>query len=171
VVHGGIPTKEGVTIQDIEKVDRNRDIPDDGIMCDMLWADPQKGQGLAPSKRGVSYQFGPDVTNKFLDLNGLSMLVRSHEVKMDGYEEECNGRLVTIFSAPNYCDSVGNKGAYIQFKGSDMKPVYKQFEASPHPNVKPMQYSNQLNASWKSSYMFSSYLALTSPSNPYTLFK
>ncbi|KAL0487406.1 serine/threonine-protein phosphatase [Acrasis kona] len=144
VVHGGIPTKDGVTLQEIEKVDRNRDIPEDGIMCDMLWADPQKGNGLAPSKRGVSYQFGPDVTKKFLDQNNLSMVVRSHEVKMDGYEEECEGRLVTIFSAPNYCDSVGNKGAYIHFKGSDMKPIYKQFQASPHPNVKPMQYSNQL---------------------------
>ena len=44
--------------------------------------------------------FGPDVTAKFLDDNGLKMLVRSHEVKDEGYLIEHNGRLVTIFSAP-----------------------------------------------------------------------
>jgi serine/threonine-protein phosphatase 5 len=53
--------------------------------------------------------------------------VRSHEVKDGGYEEEADGRVITIFSAPNYCDQVGNKGAIIKFKGSDMKPKFKQF--------------------------------------------
>lgn len=53
---------------------------------------------------------GPDITKKFLDANGLSLLVRSHEVKEEGYEVEAEGRLITIFSAPNYCDSMGNKG-------------------------------------------------------------
>jgi serine/threonine-protein phosphatase 5 len=145
VVHGGLPSREGVTLAEIEKLSRNTDIPDDGVMCDILWADPQHDNGRAPSKRGVSSSFGPDVTRRFLDNNGLELLVRSHEVKMDGYEVECDGRLVTIFSAANYCDSVGNKGAFIKFKGSDMKPQYVQFDAAPNPtNVKPMQYSSAL---------------------------
>jgi serine/threonine-protein phosphatase 5 len=145
VVHGGLPSRDGVTLAEIEKINRNQDIPEDGVMCDMLWADPQKIPGRAPNKRGVSFSFGPDVTRRFLDTNNLSLLVRSHEVKMDGYEEECDGRLVTIFSAANYCDSVGNKGAFIKFNGSDMKPHYVQFDAAPAPtNVKPMQYSSAL---------------------------
>jgi serine/threonine-protein phosphatase 5 len=41
------------------------------------------------------------------------MIVRSHEVKDEGYQVEADGTLVTIFSAPNYCDTVGNKGAFI----------------------------------------------------------
>lgn len=57
------------------------------------------------------------------------MLVRSHEMKMNGYEEEAKGRVCTIFSAPNYCDQMGNKGAYIRFNGSDMKPKYTTFNA------------------------------------------
>jgi serine/threonine-protein phosphatase 5 len=144
VVHAGIPSQDGVKLSDIEKINRNCAIPSDGIMCDMLWSDPQKLRGKGTNKRGVSYTYGPDVTKKFLDDNGLELLVRSHEVKMEGYEEEADGRLVTIFSAPNYCDSVGNKGAFIQFKGSDMKPNYIQFSSVPHPDVKPMAYSSQL---------------------------
>lgn len=141
VVHGGLFSKDGVKLSDIEKIDRARDIPEDGLMCDMLWSDPKKTPGRGPNKRGVSMQFGPDVTHAFLDDNGLDLLIRSHEMKQEGYEVEADGRLITIFSAPNYCDMVGNKGAFIRFKGSDMKPQFTQFTAVPHPNVKPMQYS------------------------------
>lgn len=48
--------------------------------------------------------------------------MRSHEVKMPGYEYQKGGKCLTVFSAPNYCDQMGNKGAYIRFKGADMKP-------------------------------------------------
>ncbi|EFC37463.1 predicted protein [Naegleria gruberi] len=145
VLHGGIGFKEpGVTLQDIENIDRMRDIPEDGLMCDILWSDPQKLNGLGLNKRGVSRVFGPDVTKKFLDDNGLELLIRSHEVKMAGYEVEANNRLITIFSAPNYCDSVGNKGAFIRFNGSDMKPNFTQFTHAPHPPLGPMHYVSSL---------------------------
>ena len=35
------------------------------------------------------------------------MVIRSHEVKDEGYEVDHNEKLVTVFSAPNYCDQVG----------------------------------------------------------------
>ena len=47
-------------------------------MCDILWADPHDGNGRKPSQRGVSHEFGVDVAEKFLNDNGLSLLVRSH---------------------------------------------------------------------------------------------
>ncbi|KAK2510452.1 hypothetical protein Q9233_017728 [Columba guinea] len=57
-----------------------------------------------------------------------------------------NGRVlcVTVFSAPNYCDQMGNKGSYIHLRGSDLRPDFHQFTAVPHPNVKPMIYANTL---------------------------
>ena len=70
-------------------------------MSEMLWSDPQPFAGRGPSKRGVGLSFGPDITRKFLDNNGLDMIVRSHEVKDEGYLVEHDGRLVTVFSAPN----------------------------------------------------------------------
>lgn len=64
--------------------------------------DPQPQPGRAPSKRGVGVQFGPDVTQNFLALNNLDYIVRSHEVKNDGYEVGHDGKCITVFSAPNY---------------------------------------------------------------------
>jgi hypothetical protein len=54
--------------------------------------------------------------------------VRSHEVKDEGYLVEHDGKCITVFSAPNYCDQMGNKGAFIRF-GKDMKPQFTQFTA------------------------------------------
>ena len=65
--------------------------------------------GRSPSKRGVGLSFGPDITKAFLELNNLEMLVRSHEVKEEGYLLEHDGKCCTVFSAPNYCDQMGNK--------------------------------------------------------------
>jgi hypothetical protein len=45
--------------------------------------------------------------NRWLEENNLKLLVRSHEMKDEGYEVTHNGKCITIFSAPNYCDQVG----------------------------------------------------------------
>ena len=71
IVHGGLFSQDGVTLDDIRAIDRLREPPDEGLMCDILWSDPFEGQGRAPSKRGVGVQFGEDVTEKFLKENGL----------------------------------------------------------------------------------------------------
>jgi hypothetical protein len=51
-----------------------------------------------------------------------------------GFEVHHDGQLITIFSAPNYCDRMDNKGALIRF-GADMIPHFTCFEAVPHPDV------------------------------------
>ena len=71
-------------------------------MCDLLWSDPQPMVGRSASKRGVGCQFGPDVTERFLKHNSLDYIIRSHEVKNEGYELTHNGKCITVFSAPNY---------------------------------------------------------------------
>jgi len=102
VVHGGLSGKDGVTLDDIRKLNRFKQPSADPLLQDLLWADPQPFPGRAPSKRGAGLQFGPDVTKQFLDDNGLDLLVRSHEMKEDGYELEHDGLCLTTFSAPNY---------------------------------------------------------------------
>ena len=146
VCHGGLFSKDGVTISDLRKINRVMEPPDDGPMVEMLWSDPQPQPGRSPSKRGVGVAFGPNVTKKFLKDNDLKMLVRSHEVKDEGYEVHHDGQCITIFSAPNYCDQMGNKGAFIRF-GADLEPNFTQYEAVPHPQIRPMAYSNPQMAS------------------------
>jgi len=145
VCHGGLFSQDGVKLEDIRKIDRHREPPDNGLMCELLWSDPHPQNGRHPSKRGVGIGFGPDISHKFLDDNKLSLLVRSHEMKPNGYEEEASGRVITIFSAPNYCDQMGNKGAYIRFNGSDMKPKYTTFPAVEHPKIPVMAYAKNFS--------------------------
>ncbi|KAJ8775481.1 hypothetical protein J1605_016331 [Eschrichtius robustus] len=144
IMHGGLFSEDGVTLDDIRKIERSRQPPDSGPMCDLLWSDPQPQNGRSVSKRGVSCQFGPDVTKAFLEENNLDYIIRSHEVKAEGYEVAHGGRCVTVFSAPNYCDQMGNKAAYIHLRGSDLRPQFHQFTAVPHPDVKPMAYASTL---------------------------
>ncbi|KAL3085075.1 hypothetical protein niasHS_010144 [Heterodera schachtii] len=145
VCHGGLFKEDGVTLEKIRKTNRNRQPPEDGIMCDLLWSDPQELPGYSPSKRGVGIQFGPDVTERFLKDNDLLYVVRSHEVKPEGYESHHEGKCWTIFSAPNYCDTIGNKGAFITFTGDQLyPPKVHSFEAVPHPTVRAMQYASSM---------------------------
>jgi serine/threonine-protein phosphatase 5 len=139
ITHGGIPVVP-VTLDEIRKIKRGGEPPEKGLMSDLLWSDPQPFPGKSPSKRGVGFAFGPDITEAFLEKNNLELLVRSHEVKDEGYLVEHGNQTITVFSAPNYCDSMGNKGAFIHF-GKDCKPKFTQFEAVPHPDVRPMAYA------------------------------
>ncbi|KAF5307221.1 hypothetical protein FQR65_LT00737 [Abscondita terminalis] len=129
VMHGGLFTRDDVTLADIRAIDRNRQPPEEGLMCELLWSDPMPQNGRESSKRGVGCQFGPDVTKKFLTLNKLDYIIRSHEVKNEGYEVAHNDKCITVFSAPNYCDTMGNKGAFITLNGNDMIPKYTTYEA------------------------------------------
>ena len=145
VVHGGIPSEpEPLTLAQVEAVNRFCQPPESGTLHDLLWSDPQDEPGRRPSRRGTGYSFGPEYTRAVLERNGLSLLLRSHEVKPEGYEIAHGGLLATVFSAPNYCDQMGNKGAFATFVAPDMKPTYTSFDAVPHPDIKPMAYSSGL---------------------------
>jgi serine/threonine-protein phosphatase PP1 catalytic subunit len=86
----------------IRRIPRPTDVPDSGIVCDLLWSDPDKDiEGWGENDRGVSFTFGGDVVAKFLKKHDLDLVCRAHQVVEDGYEFFAKRRLVTIFSAPN----------------------------------------------------------------------
>ncbi|KHN85772.1 Serine/threonine-protein phosphatase 5 [Toxocara canis] len=144
VCHGGLFKDNNVALDEIRTTNRVRQPPDEGVMCDLLWSDPQDFPGRSPSKRGVGCQFGPDVTEDFCKRNSLEYVIRSHEVKPEGYEVHHGGKCITVFSAPNYCDTMGNKGAFITIRGDDLKPRFTSFSAVEHPSVRPMAYASSL---------------------------
>jgi len=144
VMHGGLFATDNVTLDELRKIERNRQPPEDGPMCDLLWSDPQPQNGRSSSKRGVGTQFGPDVTQRFCSKQNLQYIVRSHEVKPEGYEVAHNGQCITVFSAPNYCDVMGNKGAFLVINGSDLTPRFTSYEAVEHPKVRAMAYANSI---------------------------
>ena len=111
-MHGGLSPNLH-HINNINKINRNVPIPDDGLLCDLVWSDPDKNiSGFEENEdRGVSFVFGKDVVADFIKKNDLDLVCRAHQVVEDGYEFFANKKLITIFSAPNYDSEFDNSGA------------------------------------------------------------
>ncbi|TGZ59336.1 hypothetical protein CRM22_009142 [Opisthorchis felineus] len=110
----------------INQIQRPTEIPRQGLLCDLVWSDPadytQAGDlpvGWLPSSRGCAYNFGVDVINTFLDTYELDLVVRAHQVVEDGYEFYYENRLITLFSAPNYCNQFQNSGGVFVVRKAD----------------------------------------------------
>jgi len=110
-MHGGL-SPELTNMDQVRRLVRPTDVPDTGLICDLLWADPDKDiAGWAENDRGVSFIFGPDVVSSFLQRQDMDLVCRAHQVVEDGYEFFAKRQLITIFSAPNYCGEFDNAGA------------------------------------------------------------
>jgi serine/threonine-protein phosphatase PP1 catalytic subunit len=110
-MHAGL-SPELTNFDSIRRLVRPTDVPDTGLVCDLLWGDPDKDVvGWAENDRGVSFVFGPDVVSAFLQKQDMDLVVRSHQVVEDGYEFFAKRQLITVFSAPNYCGEFDNAGA------------------------------------------------------------
>ena len=113
-VHGGLSPKL-VSLEQINKIGRPTLVPDSGLLCDLLWSDPDADiSGWAESSRGVAYTFGADVVGQFLEEHDLDLIVRAHQVVECGYELAFDRKLVTIFSARNYAREHDNDGAVMR---------------------------------------------------------
>jgi len=117
-VHGGL-SPELTQLEQINKIVRPTDVPDTGLLCDLIWSDPDKEiDGWGENDRGVSFTYGEDIVANFLAKNDLDLIVRAHQVVEDGYEFFARRQLVTLFSAPNYCGEFDNAGAMMSIDES-----------------------------------------------------
>jgi len=125
-MHGGISPELGHLSQ-IKDIVRPADVPDTGLLCDLLWCDPDSDiLGWAENDRGVSYRFGPDALSSFNSRFSLDLIVRAHQVVEDGYEFFGGRQLVTLFSAPNYCGEFNNAAALLEFS-DDLTASFKLY--------------------------------------------
>lgn len=89
-------------MDDIRQIARPTDVPDYGLLNDLLWSDPADMPGdWEENERGVSYCFGKKVIIDFLAKHDFDLVCRAHMVVEDGYEFFNERTLVTVFSAPN----------------------------------------------------------------------
>ena len=111
LMHGGL-SPELTCLDQLKKIIRPTDVPEGGLLCDLLWSDPDSQcNGWGRNERGVSVVFNEKVLEKFLNKTGLDLVCRAHQVVEEGYEFFGNRQLVTVFSAPNYCGEFDNAGA------------------------------------------------------------
>jgi len=146
-VHGGM-SPEICTLEDIAAIDRFQEPPAEGPMCDLLWSDPIKSFSATSddnadaffkenSARGCAFYFTYQATCRFLERNGLLCLIRAHEVQDAGFRiydpHYSTGfpSMICVFSAPNYLDVYGNKGAILKMENGALN--VKQFVHSTHP--------------------------------------
>merc|ERR1712100_111248 len=142
LVHGGL-SPEIRTLDDIRAIDRFREPPSSGAMCDLLWSDPMEDfspdiedEFVFNDTRGCSYMYSYKAACNFLDRNNLLSIIRAHEAQDTGYKMYRKGAkgfpsVITMFSAPNYLDSYGNKGAVLRYDQNVMN--IRQFNCMPHP--------------------------------------
>ena len=110
-MHGGLSPCLN-RILTVNNIVRPTDVPDTGLLCDILWSDPDRNASdWQDNDRGVSFVFNEQIVRKFLEDNDLDLICRAHQVVEDGYEFFAQRRLVTVFSAPNYCGEFDNSGA------------------------------------------------------------
>ena len=109
-MHGGLsPLLK--KLEDISSIKRPTEVPEKGLLTDLLWSDPEKlVKGFIENDRGISWIFGSNEVKKFLKENDLDMIIRAHQVVEEGYEFFCKRRLLTIFTAANYCGEFDNAG-------------------------------------------------------------
>ncbi|KAJ4465647.1 Metallo-dependent phosphatase-like protein [Lentinula edodes] len=143
-IHGGL-SPELNTLDDIRVLDRFREPPTHGLMCDILWADPVEDFGTEKITdsfvhnhvRGCSYFFTYQAACQFLERNNLLSIIRAHEAQDAGYrmyrKTKSTGfpSVMTIFSAPNYLDVYNNKAAVLKYESNVMN--IRQFNCTPHP--------------------------------------
>ncbi|GJV04347.1 serine/threonine-protein phosphatase 7 [Tanacetum coccineum] len=102
------------------------------IPGDVLWSDPSNKPGLSPNKeRGIGLLWGPDCTEDFLKKFSLKLIIRSHEGPdarekrpgLGGMDEGYtidhvvpSGKLITVFSAPDYPQFQGNANQPVRWK-------------------------------------------------------
>mmetsp|Transcript_31595 Transcript_31595/g.71066 ORF Transcript_31595/g.71066 Transcript_31595/m.71066 type:complete len:336 (-) Transcript_31595:67-1074(-) len=128
--HGGLsPFVDSV--DDINRIERLVEVPSNGPLCDLVWSDPQEwAKGWGSSPRGTGHTFGEDVSEEFLHHNGIENLTRAHQMVMEGYHWTHQNKVLTVFSAPNYCYRCGNRACIMEVD-EHYRRTFLQFDRAP----------------------------------------
>lgn len=149
-VHGGI-SKDIRYISDVEKINRFQvDFPSHGAFCDLMWSDPSNEFDNEPYgasnkvkdfsenyERGCSYMYSYNAVCQFLERNNLLSVIRAHQAQDKGYRmykktpTQQFPSVISLFSAPNYCGTYGNKAAVLKYDVTTMN--IRQFSSQPEP--------------------------------------
>ena len=122
-VHGGI----GPEFNDfhyLDSVQRPLDEVEDEVLSSLLWSDPSdETVEWDESPRGSGYLFGKAPLKKFLEANELSLMIRGHQCIENGVEYSLDNKIVTVFSASNYCGTKNNIAGVLIIKTDNTRQI------------------------------------------------
>lgn len=113
LLHGGIPDNLD-TLEEINSLKKGDLNGEDYILGQILWNDPSEYYEEFETnwERGeIYYTFGRTVFLEFLKTHNLTMVIRAHEVFLEGYKYFFDQKLLSIFSSPHY--RMGNKAKIV----------------------------------------------------------
>jgi len=115
-VHGGL-SPDISTISDILQISRPLSIPEKGPIADLLWSDPSSQiSEWGPNKRGNTISWGIKAAKSFMTNNGLTTIVRAHQVMYDGYGYPFfpDRSIISLYTASFHSSGHLNSGAYMK---------------------------------------------------------
>jgi len=111
LLHGGVPS-QAKSLEDLAYAHKKH--PQEAHLEEILWSDPEEDmRGTYPSPRGAGKLFGKDVTDKFLKMLNVKVLIRGHEPSEAGYKINHDGKILTLFSRKGE-PYFNNQAAYLQ---------------------------------------------------------
>jgi diadenosine tetraphosphatase ApaH/serine/threonine PP2A family protein phosphatase len=129
-VHGGL-SPEIRMVEQLAQIERRQDIPLNGPISDMCWSDPEEILGWGENMRGAGWLFGKRCVDEFLQNNNLTLIVRAHQMMMQGYHYHHGATsCVTVWSAPNYMYRAGNLASVLKIT-ADREREFVVFNAAP----------------------------------------
>ena len=141
-MHGGL-SPDLHELNNIKQIVRPTEVPDKGLLCDLLWSDPEKDcEDWAPNSRGISVLFNEELIEQALDELDIDLICRAHQVVECGYEFFAQRKLVTVFSAPNYCGEFDNAGAFMTVD-KDLLCGFKVLVPDIKQGMKPAKLSDE----------------------------
>lgn len=130
-VHGGIGPDD-CEIDNIRGIRRPVRKFTGDIVDTLLWSDPTDATlTFRLSCRGTGFEYGELAFRQWLGRNGFDLLVRAHEVTESGVLYKFGNKLVTVFSASNYCGTSRNRAGVLMV-GTGVAVKSETFDPLPY---------------------------------------
>ena len=127
-IHAGL-SPELRNLKQIYEIERPTEIPDSGLLCDLLNSGPDEFvSSFSEPSKGIGIIYGEKPVYNFIKENNLKLIIRSHTVVDDGFELFAKKKLITIFSVPNFyrefdnCAAIANIDEKLNISFQILKP-------------------------------------------------